>query len=159
MQNLKIILMSFLLGVSLVKGQSSPEDNNYFEIITHTTGSNNNYNTVKFWMNAIGPVWDKDNDPYGLAIQWLVSDYNYAIATWYNDPNHTLEDIPIPNQTSYYGLWHVLTDWYRPDHTYGYGIYQFYIGPTKSDPKVSFKLDLRDCDFSKYYNHNDTWIE
>ncbi len=155
---IRILFIVFVLSLFnvLLYGQSDPPTN-YFEIITRTTGYFPLYNTVKFWMETSEPVWDQDHTFYTQDPQALISGLDYATATYIND--YDVVDIPIPNNSDNYGLWHVLTDWYIEDHTYGYGIYKFKIGFEFNDPIISFTLDMRDCDYSDKYTSNDTWIE
>jgi len=144
------IILYFILASSVF----CQDRGGYFEIYTHTTGQSGS-GPIQFWMESEGAVWDWDHST-SQTNQRLIDSYNLARACFINNENST--DVPVPNNGYNYGIYSALTYTTTPDRNYGYGLYKFCIGYQYGNPVIYFYLDWRDCDYSDYYNYNDTWV-
>ena len=157
----KIMLLLFLIQLTLFPQGESLDG--LFEIYTVTEGTPqepyDDYDSVKFWMTAVGSIWDQDHISQGQGTCSLTVAFDFAHAT---EINHQAQSVIIPTSTNYqYGIYHAIT-WNSspPDSlVFGYGLYKFCIGYEFNDPLISFYLDWRDCDYTDNYDHNDTWIK
>ena len=145
---MKIMGILFVAMTTVLFGQQVYPN---FEFFTHTEGSHPPDTSVKFWMETSDAVWDQDHS-IPQTTQELISSVNYAHAT---DKSETAESVPIPHNDNQYGFWHVLTQY---THAYGYGKYKVSIGYEFDDAEFYFYMDWRDCDYTDYYEYNDTWI-
>ena len=157
---LKLILFLYIIAINSTVAQDPPRGG-YFEIYTHVEDQTppdpyQNYTSVKLWMTSVGIVWDQDHTSSTFDIQPIITSVNYASACKKNYPE--IVDVPIGNNSFNYGIYHVLTNWYIEDRTFGYGLYDFYIGYEFDDPLITFRLDYRDCHYTTYYGANDIWV-